>query len=131
MKSKTSSHYLYGAAVLLVIGLLVFAVNSSTGERASSIYDEFAQCLTEAGVTEYGAWWCPHCQNQKELFGSSFEYVNYVECSTAARTMNATCQEAGIQGYPTWEFGDGSRVGGEQTLEYLAEKSGCELPLTE
>ncbi|NQV90006.1 hypothetical protein HQ487_01200 [Candidatus Uhrbacteria bacterium] len=128
---KQSSYYLYGAAVIVVVGLLIFAVKDSTEESALSPYSAFAQCLTENGVTMYGAWWCPHCENQKELFGSAFDQVDYVECSTAARTMNQTCQDAGIEGYPTWELGDGTRLGGEQSLETLATKSGCELPLLE
>jgi hypothetical protein len=127
-KSKNSSMYLYGAAILVVVGVIAFAVNNSASNSAPSPYDEFAQCLNDAGAVEYGAWWCPHCADQKELFGSSFDYVNYVECSTAARTMNQTCQDAGIEGYPTWEFADGSRLGGAQSLETLAEKTGCELP---
>jgi thiol-disulfide isomerase/thioredoxin len=130
-KSKNSSFYLYGAAVLVVVGIIAFAASNSASNSAPSVYDEFAQCVTDAGAVEYGAWWCPHCADQKELFGSSFEYVNYVECSTAARTMNDTCRDAGIEGYPTWEFADGSRVGGAQTLEFLAEKTGCELPEVE
>lgn len=128
LKSKQSSYYLYGAAVLVVVGLVVFAANNTVGEDELSPYDEFAQCLTTSGVTMYGAWWCPHCENQKELFGSAFDSMNYVECSTAARTMNQTCKDAGIEGYPTWEFGDGSRLSGEQTMRTLADKSGCVLP---
>jgi hypothetical protein len=130
-KSKQSSYYLYGAAVLVVVGLIVFAANNSSQSTEASEYDDFAQCLTDSGVTMYGAWWCPHCENQKDLFGSAFGLVNYVECSTAARSMNQTCQSAGIQGYPTWEFGDGSRASGEQSLSSLASSSGCELPSTE
>lgn len=119
---------MYGAAALVVVGLIVFAANNSVKENASSPYDDFASCLTTSGVTMYGAWWCPHCESQKDLFGSAFDNVNYVECSTAARTMNQTCQDAGIQGYPTWEFSDGSRASGEQSLETLAQESGCALP---
>ena len=127
-KSKQSSYYLYGAAAIVVVGLIVFAANQSAQQSAPSPYDAFAQCLTDAGVTMYGAWWCSHCENQKELFGSAFDNVQYVECSTPARTMNQTCQDAGIQGYPTWVFADGSRTAGEQSLETLAQTSGCELP---
>ncbi len=126
-KSKQSSYYLYGAAVLVVVGLVVFAANSSVGQGTPSPYDAFAQCLTDSGATMYGAWWCSHCENQKELFGSSFDNVNYIECSTAARTMNQTCSDAGIEGYPTWRFSDGSQLSGEQSLETLAQKSGCSL----
>ncbi|PJA45222.1 hypothetical protein CO174_04305 [Candidatus Uhrbacteria bacterium CG_4_9_14_3_um_filter_50_9] len=126
-KSKISNAYvLYGGAVIVAIGLIFFAANQ---DKAPSIYDEFAQCLTEQGVTMYGAWWCPHCTNQKEAFGDAFDSVNYVECSSpGSRSMNSTCQAAGIEGYPTWEFADGTRASGEQDLEFLSEQAGCELP---
>ena len=126
-KSKTSnSYFLYVGAAVIVIGLIIFAANK---ESAPSIYDEFAQCLTEQGTVMYGAWWCSHCTNQKDAFGSSFDYIDSVECSAAgSKAMNSTCQDAGIEGYPTWEFADGSRVSGEQSFEYLASQTGCELP---
>lgn len=125
MPKIQSAYYLYGAAALIIVGLIAFA---TTKQAAPSVYDGFAQCLAQQGTKMYGAWWCPHCQNQKELFGKSFNYVHYVECSNASRTMNQTCQDAGIEGYPTWEFSDGTRLGGEQSLEELSQKTGCALP---
>jgi hypothetical protein len=77
----------------------------------------------------YGAWWCPHCVDQKESFGYAFQYVNYVECSPPGeRTMNDTCKQAGIKNFPTWQYRDGSRVEGVQPLDVLAHKTGCKLP---
>ena len=125
MKSK-SSYYLYIGAIVVVVALIGFAV---TKEKAPSVYDQFAQCLSEKGVIMYGAWWCPHCENQKQMFGSSFEFVNYIECSLPNRAgQTEECAEAGIEGYPTWEFADGERLSGEQSFETLAKKSGCALP---
>jgi len=34
----------------------------------------------------------------------------------------------GIEGYPTWEFPDGSRQSGEVPFSQLSERSGCPLP---
>tara|TARA_Y100000310_G_C20320107_1_gene640340 strand:+ start:277 stop:639 length:363 start_codon:yes stop_codon:yes gene_type:complete len=42
--------------------------------------EQFAACLTENGATMYGAEWCGRCKTQKEMFGSAFEKVDYVEC---------------------------------------------------
>ncbi len=128
-KSKQSSYYLYGAAALAVIGLIAFAASNEQAASAPSELDGFAQCVTDSGTVMYGAWWCPHCEDQKAAFGSAFSYVEYIECSNAARTMNATCRDAGIEGYPTWEFSDGSRQAGFVPLETLAELTSCELPL--
>ncbi len=128
MKKFDSSYVFYGIAVLAVVGLIAFGAQEKA--NTPSELDGFAQCLTESGATMYGAWWCPHCDRQKDLFGSAIKGVNYVECSDApSRSMNQTCKDAGVEGYPMWELGDGSRHGGEQPLEILAELTGCELPV--
>ena len=78
----------------------------------------------------YGAFWCPHCLEQKEAFADSFEYVNYIECGVKGDHKGQTqaCKDAGIVEYPTWEFLDQSRVKGKQTFPFLSEKTGCPLP---
>ena len=80
-------------------------------------------------MTFYGAYWCPHCQNNKDMFGSSFKYVKYVECAVEGNPQLQTpeCEKAGISGYPTWQV-NGQAYAGEQTLEGLAKLSGCQLP---
>src|SRR5215470_8016577 len=91
-----------------------------------STLDDFAKCVSSKGAKMYGAWWCPHCKDQKELFGYAFQYVNYNECSPEGqRTMNDLCKQAGIKNFPTWQFSDGSRTEGTQGLETLAQKTGC------
>jgi len=98
-------------------------------QKPVSTLDSFAQCLRTKGAKMYGAWWCPHCADQKESFGYAFQYVNYVECSPPGeRTMNDTCKQAGIKNFPTWQYPDGSRVEGVQPLDVLAHKTGCKLP---
>lgn len=92
--------------------------------KANPELDKFAQCITDKKVVMYGAYWCPHCQRQKKLFGDSFQYVKYVECTQDTNT----CQEKNIKSYPTWEFEDESRIEGEATIEQLAEKTSCEAP---
>lgn len=91
--------------------------------------DSFAQCLGQKGVMFYGAFWCPHCQNQKTMFGKSAKLIPYTECSTPdGSNQLAVCKDKKIEGYPTWEFADGSRETGEIPLEMLSEKTGCPLP---
>lgn len=90
--------------------------------------DNFAACLGKKGATFYGAFWCPHCQNQKRLFGNSARLLPYVECSTPDQNGQLQiCIDKKITGYPTWEFADGTRLSGEVTLQDLAEKTGCSL----
>lgn len=104
----------------ILIGLLfMFLANRPTGPGA---YDAFAQCLTDKGVVMHGTEWCPHCQNQKKMFGASFQYINYVDCDKSAGTCNA----AGVEGYPTWTI-NGTNYPGEQTFYTLSRYSGCEI----
>ena len=117
--------------IWLVVGILVIAgivwliqAPSKPGEL-----DEFASCINDSGATFFGAFWCPHCQNQKAMFGSSAKLLPYVECSTPdGKSQLPLCTDADVTGYPTWEFADGTRESGEVSLERLSEKTNCPLP---
>jgi hypothetical protein len=91
-------------------------------------YDGFAQCLSDKGAKMYGAFWCPHCNDQKDMFGSSWKYAPYVECSNPDRSQNEACDSAGITGYPTWRFADGKEETGLMSFEELSAASGCQFP---
>lgn len=106
-----------------IILSLLFILFFLAGCSDSTKYDAFAQCLTKKGVTMYGTEWCPHCKNQKKAFGSSFQYIDYVDCDI---NKNA-CLSAGVKGYPTWVI-DGQNYPGDQPLYNLARFANCELP---
>ena len=92
-------------------------------------YDDFAKCLSAKQAKMYGAYWCPHCAEQKEEFGKSFQYVNYVECAIrGSKEMTAACTAAGVKHFPTWQFGAGPLVEGKFPLQELSDKTGCSLP---
>jgi len=113
-------------ALVIIVGALVYASRVTNGP---SKYDDFAKCLSDKKAVFYGAFWCPHCQNQKKLFGGAKQYLPYVECSTPdGRGMLEVCQKEGIKSFPTWAFPDLSTTTGEVSLEVLAEKTGCVLP---
>jgi len=98
-------------------------------QKPVNTLDGFAQCLKTKGAKMYGAWWCPHCADQKEMFGPAFQYVNYTECSPKGlRTVTPECTQAGVKNFPTWQFADGARTEGAQPLSVLSEKTGCSLP---
>ncbi len=109
----------------VIIGFFVFLYQQS---QKPGKLDAFAQCLNDAGAKFYGAWWCPHCQNQKAMFGRSARLLPYVECSTTDRKQTEACNAEEITGYPTWKFADGSIEKGEVELETLAQKTQCVLP---
>ncbi len=109
---------------ILLIGGFVFL-----NAPKSTKWDGVAQCLTQKNVKFYGAFWCPHCQRQKQMFGDAAQYLPYVECSTAdGNGQTDICKAKKIQTYPTWEFPDGSRITGETDPAILAKKVSCPVP---
>lgn len=118
----------------LLIGLVAFIVILlgggiallSQGSKPNPEIDKFAQCIAEKKLTMYGAYWCPHCQSQKKLFGESFKYVPYVECTQQEKL----CIEKKIDGYPTWIDDDGNRYSGELSFQKISEITSCPLPKT-
>ncbi len=91
--------------------------------------DTFATCIKDSGTLFYGAFWCPHCQAQKALFGPSAKLLPYIECSTPdGNNQLPVCKDAGVTGYPTWKFPDGSVKTGEVSLAALSELTQCQLP---
>ena len=125
MKIKNIAVWVTIGAVV-IIGGVWFLIKANSGP---SKYDDFAKCLKDKGAVFYGAFWCPHCQNQKKMFGSSEKFLPYVECSTPdGRSQLPVCNEKQITGYPTWKFADGSRESGEVPLETLSKKTDCPLP---
>ena len=116
-------------AVLIIAGFFQFILNpkSSSTKISKVSLDNFATCLKDRGAQFYGAFWCPHCQNQKKLFGRSADLLPYVECSMPDMKMNQLCKDMGIKGYPTWIFADQSRLSGEISLEILADKTSCRI----
>src|SRR5581483_8502153 len=90
----------------------------------SGEYQALARCITMSGTKFYGAFWCPHCREQKNEFGDAANYLPYVECSTPNGSGEfPACVERGIQHYPTWIFPDGSKLEGVATIQALADRT--------
>jgi uncharacterized membrane protein/glutaredoxin len=84
-----------------------------------------AEHLTATGAVMYTAYWCPHCHDQKELFGKeAIRKLKIVECAPDGHNNQAAlCASKKIEGYPTWEI-RGKLDSGQKTLARLAELSG-------
>jgi hypothetical protein len=108
---------------------VVLSFKASTAAAGSDKLDGFARCLAEKKATMYGSFLCSHCDDQKKLFGPSFQYVPYVECTVrGSRQMTFPCIVANIRFTPTWIFADGERRTGVQSLKSLSTKTECSLP---
>lgn len=117
-------------AIILSIGIIVFAIFSNSNKTNISnvpgAYDKFAQCLADKGAIMYGSYSCPHCQAQKAAFGTSFQYIKYVECTDNAQL----CVDKGIQNVPTWMVGSTTIEEGfdDSTMKKLSSATECPLP---
>ena len=122
---KTKKMIPWVITVLVIGGFIALLV---TQANKPGKYDNLAQCINNSGATFYGAFWCPHCQATKAMFGKSAKLLPYVECSTPdGKSQLPVCTEKEVKGYPTWVFADGTRLTGEQTLQELADKTACPL----
>lgn len=83
-----------------------------------------AKHLSATGAKKYGAFWCPHCYEQKQLLGKeAFAEINYVECDPQGENpQRDVCVAAKIQSFPTWEI-DGKFYPGTKTAAELAKLS--------
>lgn len=120
-------------ASFVTAGVAVLAVHlvfySGAMVSASGPEDPWMKGLTahmdEVGTKMYGAFWCPACDQQKDLFGASAHRIPYVECSPAGRNgpVASTCLAAGVRSYPTWII-KGQRHVGVLTPASLADRTG-------
>ncbi|MFQ4142465.1 vitamin K epoxide reductase family protein [Chlorogloeopsis sp. ULAP02] len=101
-------------------------VTTTSGEAEIAL----ASHLSKIGAKEYIAWWCPHCHEQKLLFGKeAYSKLNSIDCAPAdhPNLQKDECKAAGIQSYPTWII-NGKTHAGVLSLEELAKISGYTGP---
>ncbi|MCE9517732.1 hypothetical protein K8Q96_01875, partial [Candidatus Nomurabacteria bacterium] len=103
MKSKQGKFILSIVIVVVIVIALGFILNNKSVTGPGK-YDDFAKALKSQGAEFYGAFWCPHCQSQKAMFGSSKKYMPYTECSNPNRSQTQVCVDKKIETYPTWYF---------------------------
>lgn len=84
-----------------------------------------AKYLKSVGAKMYGAYWCPHCHEQLQLFGqAAATQLPYIECAEDGNHARPDlCKAARIEGYPTWKI-KGKTLEGTQSLTELANASG-------
>ena len=85
---------------------------------------KFAKFLRENNIVMYSAYWCPHCHDQKQLFGKeAVKELKVVECAKDGKDNEfELCQTKGISGFPSWEI-NGEIISGTRDLKELATKT--------
>lgn len=83
--------------------------------------------LRDSEARFYGAYWCPVCREQKEMFEASAHRLPYVECTPDGRNgaINFACVANEVKDYPTWII-DGRRHIGVFSIDRLASLSNFE-----
>lgn len=97
-------------------------ITTKSGEAEIAL----AKHLAKSGAVMYSAYWCPHCYDQKQLFGKEAfnKYLKKVECTPDGLEGNPQkCVDAKIRAFPTWII-KGKVYEGVQSLETLAELTG-------
>lgn len=119
------SHYLKLSGAVFITLTLLTACNN--GPKEPGKYADVAQCLTEKGVIMYGAYWCPHCQEQKQDFGDDVQFITYQECDDSGEDGDhKACLDAGVTSYPTWHFPGQGNLVGKSPIFVLAKLANCE-----
>ena len=144
---KETSLFVYAGILLLLVAAYLggryYRIHKAASSEAASsdrteivappdhMYDSFAKCLASKQAKMYGLYWCPHCADQKRMFGDAFQYVPYVECAVGqpgSGKITPECQAAGVKLFPSWQFGAAPPKEGVLSLEELSVKTGCSLP---
>jgi uncharacterized membrane protein len=96
-------------------------ITTTSGEAEKAL----ARHLKKVGAKAYFAYWCPHCYEQKQLFGKEAAHeLNYVECTPdGINGKPQVCKDAGVKAFPSWEI-KGKLTAGIKTLEELADETG-------
>ena len=86
---------------------------------------KFAKFLNENNIVMYSAYWCPHCHDQKQLFGKeAVKELKVIECAKDGKdNQYELCQTKGISGFPSWEI-NGEIYSGTRDLNDLAAATG-------
>ncbi|KAK3410526.1 hypothetical protein EUGRSUZ_J02496 [Eucalyptus grandis] len=105
-----------------------FATEITTPSSTFAV--SLARHLHSIGAKMYGAFWCSHCLEQKQMFGrEAAKILDYVECFPdgykKGTKIAKQCADVGIEGFPTWLI-NGEVLSGEQELSELARLSGFE-----
>lgn len=88
-----------------------------------------AKHLKAVGAACYTAWWCPHCQEQREQFGAeAMQYAPFVQCSSKSGEQLPVCEEKGIEGYPMWIIRGQTYRGGKELSRLAILTNFTEFP---
>jgi hypothetical protein len=108
-----------------ILAVVLLAATYSTASISKTDRTQLAKCLTAKGWVMYEAAGCKACAKQRRSFGSAFANIRTVECGNSSKK----CTAQNIHYTPTWLLIKKGKVihrlEGNQSLDELAEVSGC------
>lgn len=108
--------------IILFIALaiaIVFSIIILTKKPSNTTDSPVAKCIGQNSVL-YVQRGCSHCEDQKNLFGDSYQYLNITDCFYETQK----CINNSIEATPTWVIKSQKYVG-VQTIETLKNLTGC------
>jgi hypothetical protein len=116
------------AALILILHLNYIGVLGEAPAPEDPDARALAIHLSKSGAKMYGAFWCPHCQQQKAMFGASASRLPYIECSPNGQgaPQADVCKAENIESYPTWVI-NGKHIAEVLSLKDLAADTGFQL----
>lgn len=110
-KTVTTRVIIFAIIMIAIIALMTMVVR---GSSVSGKYDSLTQSLAKEGVSFFGAFWCPHCQEQESWLDASRQKLAaiglYKECSNPDQSQTPICIANKIESYPTWVFPKGITI---------------------
>lgn len=105
--------------VVLAFYFITKTVTNSTGYAIfSDDRSELASCLATKDVKFYVSATCPACEEQKQIFGKSFDKISQVTC----KSDRSNCGQVEI--VPAWKI-DNTFYYGVKSMDELKAISSC------
>ncbi len=103
--------------IVIILAVIIFALLIMLNKPEPVTDKEVVKCIGENSVL-YIQLGCPHCEDQKEMFGENKKYLNIVDCFYEREKCS------GIGSIPTWVI-HGEKYERIQSVEKLKELTGC------
>jgi len=114
---KKKSGWINWVIIVAILGIAFFIISKPA--PAPQTEEEAAICIGEKSLL-YVQLGCPHCEDQKELFGEYYKHLNVIDCFYERDKCSA------ISATPTWVIGF-KELQGVQSIETLMKETGCEI----
>lgn len=102
---------------VVIFGVIFLAIFILIKPPAVQVDAETAKCIGANSIL-YVQLGCSHCEDQEEMFGGNYQYLNVVDCFFESEKC------ADITATPTWIINQ-KKYTSVQTIDKLKELTGC------